>query len=59
VPTNPLAERMGITGASLYNAFGDKRSLFDKVLEHACQNGKALVSIRLWVEQTIQNSGED
>ena len=23
-----LAERMGITGASLYNAFGDKRSLY-------------------------------
>ena len=23
-----LAARMGITGASLYNAFGDKRSLF-------------------------------
>src|SRR5208283_5324215 len=23
-----LAQRMGITGASLYNAFGDKRSLY-------------------------------
>jgi AcrR family transcriptional regulator len=25
---------MGITGASLYNAFGDKRSLYHRVLEH-------------------------
>lgn len=29
-----LAERMGITGASLYNAFGDKRSLYRRSLEH-------------------------
>jgi len=29
-----LAESMGITGASLYNAFGDKRSLFRKALAH-------------------------
>jgi TetR/AcrR family transcriptional repressor of nem operon len=28
-----LAERMGIGGASLYNAFGDKRSLFATALE--------------------------
>jgi TetR/AcrR family transcriptional repressor of nem operon len=28
-----LATEMGITGPSLYNAFGDKRSLFRKVLE--------------------------
>lgn len=28
-----LAERMGIGGASLYNAFGDKRSLFVRALE--------------------------
>lgn len=28
-----LAARMGITGASLYNAFGDKRSLFRQALE--------------------------
>jgi TetR/AcrR family transcriptional repressor of nem operon len=28
-----LAARMGITGASLYNAFGDKRSLFRRVLQ--------------------------
>jgi TetR/AcrR family transcriptional repressor of nem operon len=29
-----LARGMGITGASLYNAFGDKRSLFRKALAH-------------------------
>ena len=27
-----LAARMGITGTSLYNAFGDKRSLFRQAL---------------------------
>jgi TetR/AcrR family transcriptional repressor of nem operon len=27
-----LAQGMGITGASLYNAFGDKRSLFQRAL---------------------------
>src|SRR3974390_481002 len=29
-----LAERMGITNASLYNAFGDKRSLYRRALVH-------------------------
>ena len=29
-----LADRMGITGASLYNAFGDKRSLYRRSLDH-------------------------
>jgi TetR/AcrR family transcriptional regulator, transcriptional repressor for nem operon len=29
-----LAERMGITGASLYNAFGDKRSLYRHAFIH-------------------------
>ena len=29
-----LAEQMGITGASLYNAFGDKRSLYRRALAH-------------------------
>jgi TetR/AcrR family transcriptional repressor of nem operon len=29
-----LAARMGITGASLYNAFGDKRSLYREALRH-------------------------
>lgn len=29
-----LADSMGMTGASLYNAFGDKRSLFRRALAH-------------------------
>lgn len=29
-----LAARMGITGASLYNAFGDKRALYRRALDH-------------------------
>jgi TetR/AcrR family transcriptional regulator, transcriptional repressor for nem operon len=29
-----LAEQMGITGASLYNAFGDKRSLYRQAFAH-------------------------
>jgi TetR/AcrR family transcriptional repressor of nem operon len=29
-----LAEHMGLTGASLYNAFGDKRALYRKSLDH-------------------------
>jgi TetR/AcrR family transcriptional regulator, transcriptional repressor for nem operon len=34
-----LIDCMGITGASLYNAFGDKRALYRKALEHYLQNG--------------------
>ncbi|HVJ51792.1 MAG TPA: TetR/AcrR family transcriptional regulator [Aliidongia sp.] len=29
-----LADKMGIAGASLYNAFGDKRSLYRRALDH-------------------------
>lgn len=29
-----LAEQMGLTGASLYNAFGDKRTLYRRALDH-------------------------
>ncbi len=32
--TRELAEKMGLTGASLYNAFGDKRSLYRRALNH-------------------------
>ncbi|HEY1928555.1 MAG TPA: TetR/AcrR family transcriptional regulator [Caulobacteraceae bacterium] len=31
--TRMLAERMGLTAASLYNGFGDKRSLYRRVLD--------------------------
>jgi TetR/AcrR family transcriptional repressor of nem operon len=34
-----LAERMGITGASLYNAFGDKRQLYRRALDHYVEQG--------------------
>lgn len=37
-----LAAEMGITGASLYNAFGDKRSLYEKAL-------------RLYVERRLRD----
>ena len=33
-----LAHEMGITGASLYNAFGDKRSLFQRALAYYIEN---------------------
>ncbi|CAE6788769.1 TetR/AcrR family transcriptional regulator [Paraburkholderia aspalathi] len=33
-----LAQCMDITGASLYNAFGDKRSLFQRALTHYIEN---------------------
>ena len=33
-----LARSMGITGASLYNAFGDKRSLYRRSLDHYVSN---------------------
>ncbi|EPB7991228.1 TetR family transcriptional regulator [Escherichia coli] len=29
-----LADKMGLTGASLYNAFGDKRTLYCRALHH-------------------------
>lgn len=32
-----LAQRMGIERPSLYNAFGGKRELFERALEHYCQ----------------------
>lgn len=32
-----LSERMGIERPSLYNAFGGKRELFERALEHYCQ----------------------
>ncbi|NWA00794.1 TetR/AcrR family transcriptional regulator [Pseudomonas gingeri] len=42
-----LAQAMGITGASLYNAFGDKRALFGLALDHYIQNGFCERSARL------------
>lgn len=34
-----LASSMGITGASLYNAFGDKRALYRRALDHYVEHG--------------------
>ncbi|MDR3461950.1 MAG: TetR/AcrR family transcriptional regulator [Beijerinckiaceae bacterium] len=34
-----LASRMGIAGASLYNAFGDKQSLYREALNHYAETG--------------------
>jgi TetR/AcrR family transcriptional repressor of nem operon len=34
-----LTRHMGITGASLYNAFGDKRSLYQRALDHYVEHG--------------------
>src|SRR4029077_7688696 len=42
-----LAARMGITGASLYNAFGDKRSLFREVLQRYAERGRRDGNARL------------
>lgn len=36
-----LVEETGITAASLYNAFGDKRSLYEKALTHYVETGVA------------------
>ncbi|WP_248799933.1 TetR/AcrR family transcriptional regulator [Pseudomonas sp. MWU13-2105] len=42
-----LALAMGITGASLYNAFGDKRALFAQALDHYIKRGFCERSLRL------------
>ena len=36
-----LVERTGITAASLYNAFGDKRGIYRKALDHYVEGGVA------------------
>jgi TetR/AcrR family transcriptional regulator, transcriptional repressor for nem operon len=36
-----LVERTGITAASLYNAFGDKRGIYRKALDHYVEGGIA------------------
>jgi TetR/AcrR family transcriptional repressor of nem operon len=42
-----LAAEMGIAGPSLYNAFGDKRALFRKVLEHYSEHWVRALIARL------------
>lgn len=36
-----LIERTGLTGASLYNAFGDKRALYQRALDHYVESSIA------------------
>jgi TetR/AcrR family transcriptional regulator, transcriptional repressor for nem operon len=65
-----IAEQMGITGASLYNAFGDKRSLHRQVLDHYLETSvrdrvsrlerlPPLPAIRAFFEEVIQRSVTD
>jgi TetR/AcrR family transcriptional regulator, transcriptional repressor for nem operon len=66
-----LADSMGITGASLYNAFGDKRALFGKALAHyvsrsvddrirRCEGGLSpLQSIKAFFDEIVHRSLTD
>jgi len=65
-----LAERMGITGASLYNAFGDKRSLYRQAFVHYLQQTvhdrvarleklPPALAIRTFFDEIIQRSVDD
>ena len=65
-----LAEQMGITGASLYNAFGDKRSLyrqaFVRYLEQTVRDRVArletlppALAIRTFFDEIIERSVDD
>jgi TetR/AcrR family transcriptional repressor of nem operon len=66
-----LAERMGITGASLYNAFGDKRSLYRRALDHYLEQSvrervarleaghPPLAAIRAFFDEIIRRSVTD
>jgi TetR/AcrR family transcriptional regulator, transcriptional repressor for nem operon len=65
-----LVEETGITAASLYNAFGDKRALFRMALERYVENGigerirrlesrPAREAIRAFFEEILSRSLED
>src|ERR1700751_5885423 len=65
-----LAERMGITGASLYNAFGDKRSLYRRAFAHyLAKTGRdrvarleklpSALAIRTFFDEIIERSVDD
>lgn len=65
-----LADRMGITGASLYNAFGDKRSLYRRALEHYLERSiheriarleklEPFAAIRSFYDEIIERSLND
>jgi TetR/AcrR family transcriptional regulator, transcriptional repressor for nem operon len=65
-----LAERMGITGASLYNAFGDKRSLYRQAFIHylaqtvrdrvaRLEKLPSALAIRTFFDEIIERSVDD
>ena len=66
-----LADKMGISGPSLYNAYGDKRALFGQALEHYVDNSaRALIkrlegslppkqAVRRFIEEIIDRSVND
>ena len=65
-----LAERMGITGASLYNAFGDKRSLYRQAFVHyltqtvrdrvaRLEKLPSALAIRIFFDEIIERSVDD
>jgi TetR/AcrR family transcriptional regulator, transcriptional repressor for nem operon len=65
-----LAEQMGITGASLYNAFGDKRSLYRRALDYYLEQSvhdrvirfeplPPYPAIRAFFDEIIERSASD
>ena len=66
-----LAGKMGISGPSLYNAYGDKHALFERALEHYLDHSaRALIkrlesslppkqAIRRFIEEIIERSVND
>ena len=65
-----LAKEMGITGASLYNAFGDKRSLYRRALAHYLETSvrdrvsrleqlPPFAAIRAFFDEVIERSMTD
>lgn len=65
-----LIEGTGLTGASLYNAFGDKRALYERALEHyieesiadrirRCEALPPMTSIEAFFQEVIRRSLAD
>jgi TetR/AcrR family transcriptional repressor of nem operon len=65
-----LAQEMGITGASVYNAFGDKRSLYRRALEHYLEQSvrdrvvrlsplPSLSALRAFFDEIVERSVSD
>jgi len=50
-----LTDRMGIARPSLYNAFGNKRALFEKALEHYCRTSTYRVIARIEAEYEAED----